>query len=48
MRTDSAHFQQKEKAHAHKTKLDAEKGHSEAKIKVGCQKSGKKEAESRR
>jgi hypothetical protein len=43
MRTDSAHVQQKEHAHAHKFKLDAEKGHSEAKIKVGCRKSSKKE-----
>jgi hypothetical protein len=32
--------------HAHKTNLDAEKGDSETEIKVGWQKSSKKEGES--
>jgi hypothetical protein len=34
--------------HAHKTKLDAEKGDSDAKNKVGWQENSEKEAESRR
>ena len=35
-------------AHAHKTKRGEEKGDSDPEIKVGWQKSNKKEAESRR
>jgi hypothetical protein len=48
MRRDSAHFQQKENAHAHKTNLDAEKGDSKAESKVGSEESSKKETKSRR
>jgi hypothetical protein len=37
----------KENAHVHKTKLDAEKGDSDAENKVGWQESSEKEATSR-
>jgi hypothetical protein len=38
----------KENTHAHKTNLDAEKGDSDAKNKVGWQENSEKETESRR